>query len=203
MVKEIIFKQIKKQKKLYIITSIVFFVGVCLGVACINNLNTEILEKFKIYFNNFQKSIVDIQSTDVGTLFLNSFFAKFKYIGLIFLLACTIVGGTFIYVLVLGKGFSLGYIISAMIRVYGIKKGILFALTTLAIQNIIYIPCIIFFSVYSINFCKMIKTRNVDIKILLLKFFIIFFVILIISTLASTAELLISYKIIKKIQVFY
>lgn len=203
MVKEIIFKQIKTQKKLYIITSIVFFVGICLGVACINNLNMEVLEKFKIYFKNFQKSIVDAQNADIGTLFLNSFFSKFKYIGLIFLLACTIIGGVFIYALVLSKGFSLGYIISAMIRVYGIKKGIIFALTTLAIQNIIYIPCIIFFSVYSINFCKMIKTKNVDIKILLLKYFIIFFIILTVSTLASTVELLISYKIIKKIQVFY
>ncbi len=203
MIKEIILNQINKQKKLYIRISIVFFVGIFLGVTCINNLDIEIMEKLKIYFKNFQNAIINIQDAEIGTLFINSFFSKFKYISIIFILACTIIGGFFIYGLILYKGFSLGYIISAILKVYGIKKGIVFALSTLAIQNIIYIPCIIFFAVYSINFCKMIKNRNVNIKLLLLKYFIIFVIILIISSIASTAELLVSYKILKNSQNFY
>lgn len=203
MIKEIILDQINKQKKLYTIVSIVFFVGIFLGVICINNLDADVIEKLKIYFSNFQKAIVNIENAEIGTLFINSFFSKFKYIGIIFILACTVIGGVFIHGLILYKGFSLGYVISAIIKVFGMKKGILFALTTLAIQNIIYIPCIIFFAVYSINFCKMIKNRNVNIKIFLLKYFIIFLIILMISSLASTVELLVSYKILKKIQIFY
>lgn len=203
MIKEIILDQINKQKKLYTLTSIVFFVGIFLGVICINNLDVNITEKLKIYFENFQKTIVNMENTEIRTLFINSFFSKFKYVGIIFILSCTIIGGVFIHGLILYKGFSLGYVISAIIKVYGMKKGMIFALSTLAIQNIIYIPCIIFFAVYSINFCKMIKNRNVNIKIFLLKYFIIFVIILIISSLASTAELLASYKILKKIQFFY
>lgn len=203
MVKEFILDQISKQKKLYIKISIVFFVGVFLGVFCINNIEIELVEKLKLYFNNFGNAVEKIENAQIASLFINSFFSKFKFIGLIFILACTIIGSGLIYVLILYKGFSLGYVISAILRVYGLKKGIVFALSTMLIQNIIYIPCIIFFAVYSINFSKMIKTRGVNIKMLLLKYFFIFVIILGISTIAATAELIVSYNILKKIQIFY
>lgn len=203
MVKKIILEQINKQKKLYLKISIVFFVGVFIGVFCINNIDQNLAEKLKIYFTNFGDAVEKIESAQTFSLLINSFFSKFKFIGLIFILACTIIGSGMIYVLILYKGFSLGYVISAILKVYGLKKGIVFALSTMLVQNIIYIPCIIFFSVYSINFCKMIKNRCVNIKILLLKYLLVFITILVISTIATTAELIISYNILKKIQVFY
>lgn len=203
MVKEFILDQISKQKKLYIKISIVFFVGIFVGVFCINNIEIELVEKLKLYFNNFGDAVEKIENAQLTSLFINSFFSKFKFIGLIFILACTIIGSGLIYALILYKGFSLGYVISAILRVYGLKKGIVFALSTMLIQNVIYIPCIIFFAVYSINFSKMIKTRGVNIKMLLLKYFFIFVIILGISTIAATAELIVSYNILKKIQIFY
>lgn len=203
MIKEFILDQISKQKKLYIKISIVFFIGLFVGVFCINNIEIHLIEKLKLYFNNFGDAVEKIENAQIASLFINSFFSKFKFIGLIFILACTIIGSGFIYALILYKGFSLGYVISAILRVYGLKKGIVFALSTMLIQNIIYIPCIIFFAVYSINFSKMIKNRCVNIKVLLFKYFIVFFIILVISTIASTAELIISYNILKKIQIFY
>ena len=203
MIKEVILDQINKQKKLYTKVSIVFFVGIFLGVICINNIDEQLIGKIKIYFNNFGNAIINIENAQITSLFINSFFSKFKFIGLIFILACTIIGSSLIYLLVLYKGFSLGYVISAILSIYGAKKGIIFALSTLLIQNIIYIPSIIFFAVYSINFGKMIKNRSVNIKIFLLKYFVVFLVILVLSTIASTAELIASYNILKKIQNFY
>lgn len=203
MIKEFILDQVSKQKKLYVKLSIVFFVGLFLGVFCINNIEIQLIEKLKLYFNNFGDAVEKIENAQIASLFINSFFSKFKFIGLIFILACTIIGSGLIYMLILYKGFSLGYVISAMLRVYGLKKGIVFAMSTMLVQNIIYIPCIIFFAVYSINFSKMIKNTRVNIKALLLKYFIVFIIVLLISTIASTAELLVSYNVLKKIQIFY
>ncbi|MBP3596113.1 MAG: stage II sporulation protein M [Clostridia bacterium] len=203
MIKEFILDQVSKQKKLYVKLSIVFFVGLFLGVFCINNIEIQLIEKLKLYFNNFGDAVEKIENAQIASLFINSFFSKFKFIGLIFILACTIIGSGLIYMLILYKGFSLGYVISAILRVYGLKKGIVFAMSTMLVQNIIYIPCIIFFAVYSINFSKMIKNTRVNIKALLLKYFIVFIIVLLISTIASTAELLVSYNVLKKIQIFY
>lgn len=203
MIKEFILDQVSKQKKLYVKLSIVFFVGLFLGVFCINNIEIQLIEKLKLYFNNFGNAVEKIENAQIASLFINSFFSKFKFIGLIFILACTIIGSGLIYMLILYKGFSLSYVISAILRVYGLKKGIVFALSTMLVQNIIYIPCIIFFAVYSINFSKMIKNTRVNIKALLLKYFIVFIIVLLISTIASTAELLVSYNVLKKIQIFY
>ncbi len=203
MIKKVIINHINDNKFLYIKVCIFFIVGVCLGVICVNSLTEENLEQSKNYFYNFKENIINIENTEIKTLFLNSFISKIKFVGIIFLLSFTIIGGLFIYFIDLYKGFSVGFVISSLLKTYGIRKGILFAVSTLGFQNIIYIPCIILFSVYCINSCKKIKNRNVDIKIQMLKLSILFIIILIISSISSTIELAISYKIFKKIQVFY
>lgn len=203
MLKKIVVGHINKYRELYIVMSVIFVIGVCLGVFCINSSSDGEIEASKEYFHEFKDRVVQLDSTEIRSLFINSLMSKFKYVGIIFVLTCTIIGGTCIYICVLYKGFSIGYVISAILRTYGVRKGILFAITTLAIQNFIYIPCIIFFSVYGINFCKKIKNNTVDIKKCFLKLLIVFFVILMISTLSSTFELAISYKILKKIQKFF
>lgn len=200
MLKKIVVSHVNKNKNLYIIMAIFFIVGICLGVFCINNLNDSECEIAKLYLYEFKDKIVELENTEIKSLFFNSLVSKFKFIGIIFILSCTVIGGAFIYICVLYKGFSIGYVISSILKAYGIRKGILFALTTLAVQNFIYIPCIIFFSIYCINFDRKIKTNNVDIKRCFLKLFIVFFIIMMISTISSTFELAFSYKILKKIQ---
>lgn len=200
MIKEIISNEFNKQKKLYIRISIVFFVGIFLGVICINNLDLENSEKLKNYFVNLQKIIISIDSLKIKNIFLNSFLVKFKYILVIFILACSVVGSSIIHVLILYKGFSLGYVISAIIKSYGTRRGIAFALSILGIQNIIYIPTIIFFTVYSINFCKIIKNRNVNIKLIILKYLMVLILTLLISIASCYLEVFFSYNIFKKIE---
>lgn len=203
MLKRTLMNHIKDNKIIYVKVSIFFLIGVCFGVFCINSLDDNYIDNTKKYFYNFTESVGNLKQADIKILFINSFLEKFKFVGIIFILSCTIIGGEFIYLLNLYKGFSLGYVISAILRTYGVKKGMVFSISTLAFQNFIYIPCVIFFSVYCIKFCKNIKNNNVNIKSNLLKLFIIFLIILIISTICSTIELTISYKILKKLQNFY
>ena len=57
---------------------------------------------------------------------------------IIWFLGCTIVGGIFIYLAIIYKGFSIGYTISAIIAVLGVKQGVIVALSSLVLQNIIF-----------------------------------------------------------------
>lgn len=200
MLKEIIKKHINKYRKTYIVISIIFILGICLGVGAINQLNESQKELLQNYFFNYTNNF---SNWSIKNLYLNCIFSKLKVICLIFVLACTVIFEKFIYGCVLFKGFSIGYSISATLKVYGIRKGILFAITTLGIQNIIFIVCILFFANYCINFCKIMKNNNVDIKRCYFKLFVTFCVIMIISAISSCLEIVFSYKILKKIQFFY
>ena len=48
---------------------------------------------------------------------------------------------------ILYKGFSLGYSVAAVIASLGIQKGSIFALSSIFLQNIIFIPCLLFLGV--------------------------------------------------------
>ena len=203
MLKKIILNHIKKYRNLYMAMSTIFVLGICLSVGIINRLDEEKSEVVQKYFFEYKNNFANLNISNIKNLLLNGIFNKSRVICILFVLACTVIFEKLIYFCVLYKGFSIGYSISASIKVYGVRKGILFAVTTLGIQNIIYIPCIIFFSIYCINFCKKMKNNNVDIKRCFLKLFVVFCIIILISAISSSLEMFFSYKILKKIQIFY
>ena len=63
-----------------------------------------------------------------------------KIILLVWFLGCTIIGGIFIYLAIIYRGFCIGYTISAMIAVLGVKQGIIISLISMLFQNIIFLP---------------------------------------------------------------
>ena len=198
MLKIIIEKHINNYRKSYILLSIIFVFGIALGVLIINkSCEIDYIQKyFFCYIKNFEYwNITDIIFKEV----LN----KSKFILFLMILACTVILEKIIYIGVFYKGFSIGYSISAILRTYGIRKGILFAITTLGIPNVIFILCILFFANYCIIFCKFMKNNGVDIKRCYFKLFLVFLIIMIISAISNGFLSIFSYKILKKIQIFY
>lgn len=200
MLKDSIISHINKYKKSYIILSIVFLIGISCGVAIINKLDEKQSEVIQNYFFEYKNNFSNL---DTKSLMFNIILNKSKFILVLFIVACVVIFDKVIYIGILYKGFSIGYTISALLKVYGIRKGILLAITTLGIQNIIFIPSILFFANYCIKFCKNMKNNNVDIKRCYFKLFIAFCVIMIISTIFSGLEAVFLCKILKKIQIFY
>lgn len=138
--KSILFDYIVRNKKNFIIIVILFCVGLVGGIIFINNS----AETQKLEINNYIQELVNnIKNTeDVNKL--NILFLSIKqnvfFIILVWFLGCTIIGGIFIYIMILYKGFAIGYTISAMIAVLGVKSGTVFAISGLLMQNIIFIP---------------------------------------------------------------
>ena len=198
MLKIIIEKHINKYRKSYIMLSIIFVLGISSGVFVINKSgeNEYIQKYFFDYIKNFEY-------WNITNILINEILNKSKFICFLMILASTVILEKIIYVSVCYKGFSIGYSISASLRAYGIRKGILFSITTLGLTNIIFIICVLFFANYCINFCKFMKNNSVDIKRCYFKLFLTFFIIVIISAIFSGLSSFFSYKILKKIQIFY
>ncbi len=104
------------------------------------------------YLNNFI-SAYNLQGAIPAEVFKNATFSNLR------LVFCIWIAGTFIWlsplILIecLFKGFGIGYTIAYLSAVGGVK-GFLLSAVSLVVQNILFIPAIIMFSVMQINFSK-------------------------------------------------
>ena len=120
---------------------------------------------------------------------------------LVFLLwfaGTTIIGIPIVLGIILVRGFCLGYTISACVFALGKIKGIMFILTTIFLQNIIFIPALMILGVSSIKLYQSIikDRRKENIKLSILKHIIISIVIMLTLIISSIIKVEISYRLI-------
>lgn len=150
---------IKTNRIKYFIVIIFLFSGIIAGAilsafSLSENFNDQ-------YLNNFI-STYNLQGAIPLEIFKNALFSNLR------LIVCIWISGIFIWLFPLNfieclfKGFGIGYTISYLSSVGGFK-GFLLSALSLVVQNIIFIPAIIMFSVIQINFSKKIhKLRNLS-----------------------------------------
>ena len=110
----------------------------------------------------------------------------------------TIIGIPIVLGIILVRGFCLGYTISACVFTLGKIKGILFIITTIFLQNIIFIPALMILGVSSIKLYQSIikDRRKENIKLSILKHIIISIGIMLTLIISSIIKVEISYRLI-------
>lgn len=174
--------------KIYVIIAIIFVIGIIIGIIIANNSQNEYEEQLNDTIANFLSTIKENESQiDYINYFRNEVTSKIAFIAIIWFLGCSVIGIPVVYLLLVYKGFSLGYTISSIILTLGTGKGILFVLITMFFQNILIIPATFGASVSGVNLYKSImKNKRIEnIKIEILRhtiFCLIMFFIIIIAT---------------------
>lgn len=138
--KEILKDYIVRNKKNFIIIIILFCVGIGIGIFFVNNSNEVQKNELNEYINNLILKIKDSDNIKSFNLLGLSIKENIFSILIIWFLGCTIIGGIFIYIAIIYKGFSIGYTISAIIAVLGIKQGVIISIISLLFQNIFFLP---------------------------------------------------------------
>lgn len=115
---------------------------------------------------------------------------------LIWFLGCTIIGGVFIYVAILYKGFSIGYTIAAIIAVLGVKCGSIFSISSLLLQNIIFLPAIFLIAENGIKLYKGIYTKCINLKEEVIRHTVIMLITIMLSILSSIIEVYFSTNLL-------
>lgn len=138
--KKVLIEYIIKNKKNFFIIAIIFILGISIGTIFINTSNSFQKEEINNYVNILIKNIKDTNNINKIDLLFLSIKQNALFILMIWFLGCTIIGGLFIYVMILYKGFAIGYTISSIIAVLGVKNGIIFSCLSLLLQNIVFIP---------------------------------------------------------------
>lgn len=200
-VKKIVKQHLIQNSKEYIIFSIVFLIGVFLGVLFTNNMKEEQNAEIMQYFSNFVEKFKNTENIDCIQLLKDNLTQTSIFAGLLWFFGTTVIGLPIVFGLIMYRGFCLGYTIAIIVNVYGMSKGIIFVLVSLVVQNTIFIPAIIAIAVSGFKLYKSIlkDRRKENIKIEILRHTAFSFVMFIFLALSSVLETFISTYGLKKI----
>ena len=158
---KIIEEHINQNIKEYAISVLVFFIGIIIGVMLLNSSNQENQESISGYINEFTSSIKNQEyKIDQKKLLIKSVSSNLKIAVMIWIAGSTIIGIPLVYGCLGYKGICIGYSISAIIATMEKAKGIIFALSSMLLQNIIAIPCILTLTVSSVKIHKSIMKEH-------------------------------------------
>ena len=189
-IKSIIVKHISNNKKEYIIISLMFIVGVFLGVFFVNNMNEEHAGEVTSYFSENIEKLKQTQTVDYMSILKNSIAKNLISALGIWFLGTTIIGIPIVMLSIAYKGFCMGYTISAAVLTLGTTKGITFILSSLLLHNIISIPAILAIGVSGFKLYKSIikDRRKNNIKMEIIRHTIFSFIMSLALMISSVFE---------------
>jgi len=193
-IKNIILKHIKGNIKEYFIITIIFIIGVILGVILINNLAENEKEEISLYINNFINEAKEKGLINTGNLLKKTLSSNVLLAITLWFVSSTVIGVPIVYAIVIFRGFCLGYTISSIVATVGTMKGILFSTFGIFLQNILFIPGLFILAVSGIKLYKSIMKdkRKENIKIEIIKFTVIALFITLIMSVSAILETYIS-----------
>ena len=169
-IKEAVINHILENIKLYIIVIIIFIIGTVAGVIFINNTTEAQTTEIQNYINNFITALKQESHIEQMELLKSSISDNFILIISMWFIGSTVIGIPIIFGIVVYRGFCIGYSVAAIIAVLGVQKGIIFLLSTMFLQNLIFIPVIICMTISSIKLYKSImkdrRRENIKVEII-------------------------------------
>lgn len=197
-IKEIVFSHIENNLREYIIFTVIFLIGIVIGVIFINNVSENQGLEINNYITSFVSSLKENNEINDFVLLKDSIKKNVVLATILWFMGSTVIGISIVYLIVAFRGFCLGYTISSMIATFGLWKGILFILSTIFLQYIIFIPCIIALSVSGMRLHNSIMKdrRKENIKLEVLRHTVFCAFILVFMIISSFIEVFVSKNIL-------
>lgn len=136
-------QHISNNSKEYILLTLIFLIGIFLGVMFINNSQETQRGEITSYLNNFIDKLKNTEKLESAEILKTTIIENIILAITLWFFGTTVIGIPVVFGIILYRGFCLGYSISSIILTIGIGKGIIFVLISLLLQNIIFIPAII------------------------------------------------------------
>lgn len=195
----IIASHVQNNIREYTIGSIIFLIGILLGIVFVNNLNEVQTFEISTYITDSISTIKEAKEINNFSLLKESIGNNIILVILLWLMGSTVIGLLLVYLILCFKGFSFGYTLSSIVYVLGTGKGILFFILTMFLKNIIAIPCTIALAVSGMRLYKSImqdrRRENVKLEVIRHTIFALFILILLVAS--SIIEVYISQNLLK------
>ncbi|SKA82087.1 stage II sporulation protein M [Caloramator quimbayensis] len=200
---DIVSKNIHENIGIYFTVTLFFAIGIAAGAFTIKALDSNKKQDLVIYLNNFFQ-ILNSQNIPNSQIFLQSLKNNFQTVFFIWLLSITIIGVPVTLFVTTFRGFIVGFTIAFLIEGLG-WKGLIFTSIAVLPQNILYIPCLLIISAFSLAFSlqafrqKIRGTASIGVKNNILSYTVIVAVFFIIMSIGSAIEAYLSPVLIKSL----
>lgn len=185
-VKSIIYNHVADNIREYVIITLIFVIGIVVGVIFVNNASDIQKEEINTYITNFVNALKDTNNTiDKSALLKDTIKSNVLLAFFLWFMGCTVVGIPIVYAIIAYRGFALSYTISALMATLG-GKGIISSISMLLLHNIIFIPAIFALAVSGIRLYKSImkdkRKENIKLEICRHTIFSIFFCLILVGS---------------------
>lgn len=199
-IKKLIINHISENINIYFKVFIVVTIGICIGVAVVNQLPETGVQDINNYIKNAINSLKNHTEISKLQILKSSLFKNVVIVLLIWLLGLTLGGSFILYFFALIIGITFGYTLAAIMTSFTFIQGILFSLTGMLLQNIINIPAIIFLIVQGIKSHKsLLVNQNISLKYIVAKHSACSIGVMFVLILASLIEVYVSGNLIYSI----
>ena len=152
--KDIIVNHIASNSKEYIIVTLLFIIGIFLGVLFVNNIKNDEFDSVQNYITTFIQKFKENPNIDSGELLKTSIIKNLILALSLWFFGTTVIGIPIVFGILIYRGFCLGYTISTFISTIGIAKGLAFVFSNMLLQTVIFIPAILAISVSGFKLYK-------------------------------------------------
>lgn len=187
--------------KIYTFVAIIFIIGIALAIVFINNLETSQRNEISTYITTFTNSLKDGYTIDKSALITSSIWKNVILCIIMWFAGSTVIGIPIVLGIVAYRGFCIGYTVLALTYTFGTGNGTIFFLTSMLLQNIIIIPCILSLAVSGLKLYKSIikDRRRENVKIEIIRHTIFSILMLIMLIVASLIETYISTSLLQTV----
>lgn len=120
--KELILTHVENNIKEYVIISIIFLIGVIIGVIFINNISEEQSTEINNYISSSIQNLKDNNNVNELALLKDSIKKNCVLAIFLWFMGSTVIGISIVYLTVCFRGFCFGYTISSIILSLGTRK---------------------------------------------------------------------------------
>lgn len=197
--KDIIVNHIASNSKEYIIVTLLFIIGIFLGVLFVNNIKNDEFDSVQNYITTFIQKFKENPNIDSGELLKTSIIKNLILVLSLWFFGTTVIGIPIVFGILIYRGFCLGYTISTFISTIGIAKGLAFVFSNMLLQTVIFIPAILAISVSGFKLYKSIvkDKRKENVKIEIIRHTIFSALMTILLCLSSVVEVFVSNNLLK------
>lgn len=197
--KDIIVNHIASNSKEYIIVTLLFIIGIFLGVLFVNNIKNDEFDSVQNYITTFIQKFKENPNIDSGALLKTSIIKNLILALSLWFFGTTVIGIPIVFGILIYRGFCLGYTISTFISTIGIAKGLAFVFSNMLLQTVIFIPAILAISVSGFKIYKSIvkDKRKENVKIEIIRHTIFSALMTILLCLSSVVEVFVSNNLLK------
>lgn len=201
-IKQLIINHISENINIYFRILIIFIIGICIGIAVVNQLSETGLQDINEYIESSINSLKNGNEVSKFQILKTSLFKNIVIVFIIWFFGLTLLGSFILYFVTLIIGITFGYTLAAIMTSFTLIQGMLFFLSAMLLQNIINIPSIIFLITQGIKLHKELTVKqNTSLKYILAKYSAYSILVMILLIIASLIEVYISgnliYTIIK------